>query len=101
MKGMEEKTLFDQAADAAVASGNRLLERHPDGDAWEVAEGLLAGAIHYWLWAHQPCGDPRCEGCSEVATAELRLQKLLEEVKRAAQESSYYHSPRDLNVGNA
>jgi hypothetical protein len=36
-----------------------------------------------------------------MATAELRLQQLLDEARESAEESSYYHSPFDRNVGNA
>lgn len=92
---------FDEAADQAVALGNRLLEADPQADAWEIASGLLAGAVHFWLYAHQPCGDPRCESCAEVSTAEQRLQRLIEELRQSAEESSYYHSPFDSNVGSA
>jgi len=97
----ETSALFDRAAEEVVALGNRLMESEADGDAWEVASGLLAGVVHFWLYAHQPCGDPYCEACAEVTTAEHRLRRLFEETRQSAEESDYYHSPRDSNVGTA
>ncbi len=96
-----EKPLFDRAADEAVALGNRLLQDEPDADAWEIASGLLAGVVHFWLYTRQPCGDPGCESCVEVSTAEWRLRHLLDEARRFAEESDYYHTPRDANAGTA
>ncbi|MFQ5995294.1 MAG: hypothetical protein ACE5K1_09365 [Acidiferrobacterales bacterium] len=92
---------FDHAAEETVALGNRLLDRDDESDHWEVASGLLAGAVHFWLYSRQPCGDPTCESCSEVDTAEKRLRKLLEETTKLAEESDYYHTPTDANVGRA
>jgi hypothetical protein len=93
--------LFDNAAAAVVELGNRLIEQDKDADPWDVASGILAGAIQYWLYAHQPCADPYCESCAEVATAEQRMKLLLEEIKEFAEESDYYHSPTDSNAGRA
>lgn len=97
----QPKSTFDVAAEQAVALGNRLAEQNPDADAWDIASGLLAGVVHYWLYAHQPCGDPYCESCAEVATAEQRLRRLLDETRQSAEESDYYHTPHDSNVGTA
>jgi hypothetical protein len=36
-----------------------------------------------------------------MATAEMRLQQLLGEARESAEDSSYFHSPFDRNVGNA
>lgn len=94
-------TVFDDAADQAVALGNRLLDQDADADAWEVASGLLAGAIHFWLYTRQPCGDLQCRSCAEVSSAELRLDALLEEVRAGAGDSSYWKSPLDRQVGRA
>ena len=46
--------LFDEAADAVVDLGNRLAADNPDIDPWALADGLIAGAVHFWLYAHQP-----------------------------------------------
>jgi hypothetical protein len=96
-----ETQLFDDAAAAVVELGNRLLDQNKDADPWDVASGILAGAIQYWLYAHQPCADPYCESCAEVATAEQRMRLLQERIKEFAEESDYYHSPTDSNVGRA
>ena len=92
---------FDHAAERVVQLGNQLLDQEDDVDDWEVASGLLAGAIQFWLFTHQPCDDPMCEACDEVRTARQRLQKLIDEATELAQDSDYYHSPRDSNVGTA
>lgn len=96
-----EQSVFDEAAERAVELGNRLLEDNQDADTWDIASGLLAGAVQFWLYSRQPCGDPFCESCSEVSTAEQRLRKLVEEIRELAETSDYYHSPRDSNVGTA
>ncbi|NIR60968.1 MAG: hypothetical protein GWO02_16380, partial [Gammaproteobacteria bacterium] len=62
--------LFDEVAGRVVALANRLADEHPEADPWDIASGLLAGAVHYWLYSRQPCGDPTCETCAEVAAAE-------------------------------
>jgi hypothetical protein len=66
-----------------------------------VASGLLAGAVHFWLYAHQPCGDLDCESCEEIDTAQKRLERLIEQVRQSASESDYYHTPQDANAGSA
>jgi hypothetical protein len=96
-----ELSEFDRAAEAVVALGNRLLEEDSEADAWDVASGLLAGAVQFWLYTRQPCGDPFCESCSEVGTAQRRLKQLLDETRQSAEESEYFHSPHDANVGTA
>lgn len=97
----QDLSLFDQAAAKAVELGNRLLDENEEADPWDVASGILAGAVHFWLYTRQPCDDPRCESCTEVNTAEQRLRLLFEEVRQSAEESDYYHSPHDANVGRA
>ncbi|MCC7330776.1 MAG: hypothetical protein IT484_11605 [Gammaproteobacteria bacterium] len=94
-------TPFDQAAMDVVELGNRLLDEDGSADLWEVASGLLAGAIQFWLFSRQPCDDPFCESCAEVSTAERRLRKLVEEARQLAEDSDYYASPHDMNAGSA
>ncbi|MEZ5566506.1 MAG: hypothetical protein R3F24_13840 [Gammaproteobacteria bacterium] len=96
-----DKTLLDEAAEHVIELGNRLLETDEDSDSWDIADGLLAGAIQFWLYSRQPCDDPLCENCADVSTAELRLSKLVEEARRWAEDSTYYQSPYDVNVGRA
>ncbi|MCQ3935195.1 MAG: hypothetical protein DPW23_09955 [Gammaproteobacteria bacterium] len=40
-------TPFDQAAESVVALGNRMLDQDSSADLWEVASGLLAGAVQF------------------------------------------------------
>ena len=97
----DDDDIYDEAAQKAVELGNRFAEREPDADLWDIASGLLAGAVQFWLYSRQPCGDPTCDSCAEVSTAALRLAQLLKETRDAAEDSEYYHSPNDANVGRA
>lgn len=92
--------LFNDGFDGVVALGNRLAENHDD-EVWDVADGVLAGAIQFWLYSRQPCGDARCADCAPIATAAGRLQTLIEESKQHAQESEYFHQATDVNIGRA
>ncbi len=96
-----EESPFDIAAREVVELGNRLAEGGDDSHPWDIADGLLAGAVHYWLYTRQPCGDPECEECSPINTAARRLATLLDETRRFAEESEYYHTPNDRDVGRA
>lgn len=84
-----------------VELANRMAEADPEVDIWDVADGLLAGAVQYWLYSRQPCGDPDCEECATVNTAGRRLAELLRETQRFAEGSEYYHTPNDVDVGRA
>jgi hypothetical protein len=97
----EEQDVFDVAAERAVELGNRLSDENKEADLWDVGSGLLAGAVQFWLYTRQPCGDPKCESCSDVSTAEQRLAMLLREIRELAEDSEYFHSPHDTNVGRA
>lgn len=97
----QQATPYDLAAERVVDLGNRLLDEDGGADTWEVASGLLAGAIQFWLFSRQPCDDPFCESCAEVSTAERRLKKLMEEARQLAEDSDYYASPHDVNAGSA
>lgn len=98
---MDQDTNYDEAAQEIVELGNRLAQRNPEADLWDIADGLLAGAIQYWLYSRQPCGDPHCEDCAPISTAELRLDQLLELARSLAEESEYFHTANDSNVGRA
>jgi len=95
-----EEVFFEQAFEQVVELGNRLAG-NKEADLWELADGVLAGAIQYWLYSRQPCGDPRCEDCQSINTAEARVAELKQLLTRYAEESDYYHSPSDINVGRA
>ncbi len=97
----DELDVIDRAADEVVRLGNQLSDKGDDNAMWDVASGILAGAIQFWLYSRQPCGDPHCESCEQVSTAALRLAELLRETREFAQESEYYHSPTDSDVGRA
>ncbi|MEE4637821.1 MAG: hypothetical protein V2J42_03685 [Wenzhouxiangella sp.] len=90
--------LFDEAADAVVVLGNELADANPDADPWALADGLIAGAVHYWLYAHQPQDTPNED---DMMSASERIEELARQVMQSAEESEYLHSPRDRDVGNA
>ncbi|MDJ0928041.1 MAG: hypothetical protein QNJ73_10375 [Gammaproteobacteria bacterium] len=92
-------TTFDDTARQTVELGNRVLDQDGAADSWEVASGLLAGAVQFWLFSRQPCDDPFCEACAEVSTAQRRLKMLLEEVQELAETSDYFESVRDAGAG--
>lgn len=100
---MEEQQpdMFNTAAWRAVELGNQLAAEDETADVWDIADGLLAGAIQYWLYSREPCGDPRCEDCAPLSTAEQRLAELLRLVRQFAQESDYFHTQNDSNAGRA
>jgi hypothetical protein len=88
-------------ADDLVTFANQLADDNPDADIWEIADGILSGAVHWWLFANAPCNDPACEDCADIRTAELRMKTLRELIIQMAETSEYYHSPNDDNVAHA
>ncbi|MFN2348222.1 MAG: hypothetical protein ABR558_01440 [Thioalkalivibrio sp.] len=92
---------YQTAATETVELANRLATDTEENHPWDIADGLLAGAVHYWLYSRQPCGDPMCEDCSAIDTAELRMAELKRTIDAIAMDSDYYHSPTDSNVGRA
>jgi hypothetical protein len=97
----QEIDTHDDTARELVELGNRLADLKPDTDLRDIADGLLAGAVHWWLYAHQPCEDRHCEECAPICTAELRVAELRRLIEEFAQSSDYYHSPTDHNVARA
>ena len=97
---MESLNIHDAIADEVVDLANSLAEANPDADRWEIADGMLSGAVHWWLYANAPCDDPDCENCADVQTAELRMKTLIRLVTEMAESSEYYHSPSDSNVAH-
>jgi len=61
MNMQEDSHPFDEAFGKAVDLGNQIADNDDKADLWDIADGLLAGAVQYWLYSRQPCGDPRCE----------------------------------------
>lgn len=94
-------TSFDSAFTKAVDLGNTLADRDKSADLWDIADGLLAGAVQYWLYSRQPCADPRCTDCLSVSTAQDRMAELQRLIRELSEESEYFHSPNDSNAGRA
>jgi len=92
---------FNASFEQVVQLGNRLAAEPQQDDLWDVADGLLAGAIQFWLYSRQPCGDPRCEDCISVNTAHSRFAEMQRLSRQFAEDSEYFHSPNDINVGRA
>lgn len=97
----EATTPFDAAFTRAVDLGNKLAEKDQEADLWDIADGLLAGAVQYWLYSRQPCGDPRCQDCMPISTSDGRMAELRRLVQQLAEESEYFHAPTDSNAGRA
>jgi len=97
----ESENPFSQAFGKAVDLGNRIADTDQKADIWDIADGLLAGAVQYWLYSRQPCSDTECEECLPISTAEGRLDELRKLMRQFAAESEYFHSPTDRNVGRA
>lgn len=91
--------LFDEAGDNVVDLGNRLAEENPDADPWALADGLIAGAVHFWLYAHQP--ETPVAADDDMMTARERVEELVNQVMQSAEESEYLHSAQDSDVGRA
>src|SRR4029077_250519 len=92
---------FDAAFSKAVDLGNRIADKDKDEELWDIADGLLAGPIQYWLYSRQPCGDPRCQDCMPISTAQGRMAELKRLLEQLASESEYFHTPTDANAGRA
>lgn len=97
----DEPDTYDEASRQTVELGNRLADADEQADLWDVSDGLLAGAIQFWLYSRQPCDDPACEQCAPMRTAEWRLAELKRLTEEMARSSDYFHAPTDLNAGRA
>ncbi len=97
----EQNMTYEQVAETIVELGNRMLDQDESAEVWEIASGMLAGAVQFWLYSRQPCEDPFCQACADISNAERRLQALLQETHNLAQESDYYVSPSDFMTGTA
>ena len=101
MQTLEKAPTYDQVAEAVIELGNRMLDEDDSADIWEVASGLMAGAVQFWLYSRQPCDDLICRACADISTPERRLAVLLREVRNLGEESDYYASPNDTMTGTA
>lgn len=93
--------LFDDAADEAVDLGNTIAQRNPEADVWAIADGMVAGAVHFWLYAHQPQEPADGSEQDGLHSASERLKYLLDLIEQSALDSEYLHSPFDHDVGRA
>ncbi len=96
-----DSQFIEEAANELLALANKLAEKYPQADVWDIADGFLAGAVDYWLFSRQPCGDLACAECAEVSSAELRMNAMRELTNEVAKESLYFHAPTDRNVARA
>jgi hypothetical protein len=92
---------FNEAFTRTIDIGNTIAESDDKADLWDIADGMLAGALQFWLYARQPCGDPACDDCTPIATAEGRMRELRKLIDQFCTESEYFHTPNDQNVGRA
>ena len=97
----ENELLFDESADQVVDLGNEIADANPDGDLWAIADGLIAGAVHFWLYAHLPDEQADAEEMDGLMTANQRIEALLALLRESAMDSEYLHSPHDLDAGRA
>lgn len=97
----EDELLFDDAADQVVDLGNKIADANPEADIWAIADGLIAGAVHFWLYAHQPDEHADAEEMDGLMTANQRIEALMALLRDSAIDSEYLHSPHDLDAGRA
>jgi len=98
---LQKDLTYDQVAETIIELGNRMLDEDESADVWEVASGILAGAVQFWLYSRHPCKDPFCQACADISTPERRLAALLKESGNLAEESDYYCSANDVTAGTA
>jgi len=98
----ETDSIYDDCADQTVDLGNHLANEFPDDDIRDIADGLLSGAVHFWLYAYQPPEQAdRDEDWQQLDTAEKRMRLMIDQIRQAAESSEYFHSPNDRDVGRA
>lgn len=98
---LESLNIQEATAREIVELANKLAEANPEADPWDIADGILSGAVHWWLYANTPCENPDCEDCASIQTAELRMNTLRKLMAEMAETSEYYHSPNDANTARA
>lgn len=98
---LQKDATYEQVAETILELGNRMLDEDDSADIWEVASGMMAGAVQFWLYSRQPCKDPFCQACADISTSERRLAALLKETRNLAEESDYFCSVNDVTTGTA
>jgi hypothetical protein len=96
-----ENLTYDQVAETIIELGNRMLAEDESADILEVASGIMAGAVQFWLYSRQPCKDPFCQACLDISSPERRLAALLKETRALGEESDYHCSVNDVTAGTA
>jgi hypothetical protein len=97
----ETSLTYDQVAEKIVELGNMMLEEDESADVWEVASGIMAGAVQFWLYSRQPCEDPFCHACADISSPDRRMAALTREIRSLGEESEYYSSINDVTTGTA
>lgn len=92
---------FQDAYTRTVDVGNAISSEDTETDVWDIADGMLAGALQFWLYSRQPCGDPLCDDCATIGTSATRMSELRKLVEQFTSESDYFHTPTDQDVGRA
>ena len=91
---------FSEAFGKAVDLGNRIADTDDKADIWDIADGLLAAPCN--IGCTRASRAPiRNEECVPISTAEGRIEELRRLMRQFAEESEYFHSPTDRNVGRA
>ena len=67
---------FARAFVELIRTTDHLTQERPEADRWEIADGLLGGALQYWLYSRQSCGCFECDACVLNGTAEGRMVEL-------------------------
>ncbi|MDX1442746.1 MAG: hypothetical protein R3270_03090 [Gammaproteobacteria bacterium] len=98
---LESHNIQEAAAREVVELANKLAEANPEADPWDIADGILSGAVHWWLYANTPCENPQCDDCASIQTADLRMSTLRKLLEEMAQTSEYFHTTNDANAAHA
>lgn len=98
---VEKSLTYDEVAETIIEFGNRMLDADESADIREVASGIMAGAVQFWLYSRQPCDDHFCQACADISSPERRMAALLKETRLLGEESDYYSSPNDTMAGTA
>ena len=48
---LEENLTYDQVAETIIELGNQMLNQDDSAEIWEVASGIMAGAVQFWLYS--------------------------------------------------
>jgi len=94
------ETSFNEAFTRTVDVGNTSRSGQQGGPV-DIAMACWRARCNSGCIRGQPCGDPNCEDCIPIATAEGRMSELRKLIGQFTTESDYFHTPHDQNVGRA